>query len=67
MYVGKDFEPHPSHVMTEWRGAVVTIIETSRFGSIRECQNCGAEEAKTVCGHAAHDELELSCPGKGGF
>lgn len=63
MYVGNDFEPHPSHEMGPWRSTVVTITETSRFGSIRECKHCGAEEAKTVCGHAAHDELAEPCSG----
>lgn len=55
-------EPHPSHEMTEWRGAIVTLISTSRFGSIRECKNCGAEHAKTAAGEAMHDELKVACP-----
>jgi hypothetical protein len=59
--VDKSFEPHPSHRMTEWRSTVVTITETSRFGRIRQCENCGAEEAETVCGHAAHEELGEPC------
>jgi len=64
MYVDKNWKPHKSHQMNEWESAIVTIISTARFGSIRECKNCGAEEARTVCGHAAHDELDCSCKGK---
>lgn len=53
---------HPTHKMTEWRSTIVTLISTSRFGEIRKCSDCGAEEAKTVCGHAMHDELKQPCP-----
>jgi len=54
-------KPHPSHKMTKWESTIVTLISTSRFGEIRKCKNCGAEEARTVCGHAMHDELRVSC------
>lgn len=54
--------PHESHDMTEWESTIVTIISTPRFGSIRECRHCGAEQAKTVAGEAMHDELRLACP-----
>jgi len=55
-------EIHPSHEMTEWdHNAIVTIIETPRFGSIRECKHCGAEHAKTVAGEGHHDELFVRC------
>jgi hypothetical protein len=47
--------------MTEWESTIVTIISTSRFGEIRECTTCGAEEARTVSGHVAHDELNSKC------
>jgi hypothetical protein len=63
MHVGDDFQPHPSHEMGPWESSIVTIVATARFGSIRKCEHCGAEEAKTVCGHAAHDELAVECPG----
>ena len=54
-------EVHPSHVMTEWKSSIVTLIETSRFGTIRECVNCGAEHAKTAAGEGMHDELKVPC------
>jgi hypothetical protein len=57
----KDWVPHPTHEMTEWESAIVTLLETSRFGSIRECKNCGAEEAQTSAGHRAHTELAYRC------
>ena len=52
---------HDSHEMGEWQSAIVTLATTSRFGSIRRCENCGAEHAKTVCGEAMHPELKLPC------
>ena len=57
-------EPHASHDMTEWESTIVTLANTPRFGQIRECKNCGAEEAKTVAGHAMHDELYTRCVGE---
>lgn len=54
-------EPHPSHKMTEWESTIVTLISTSRFGEIRECENCGGEHARTVAGEAMHDELKYPC------
>lgn len=60
----KDYEPHPSHTMTKWRNTIVTLLETSRFGSIRECTACGAEHAKTAAGEAHHDELDATCVGE---
>jgi hypothetical protein len=56
---------HPSHRMTKWEGAVVTLIATARFGEIRSCKLCAAEEARTVAGHAAHPELARKCTGTG--
>ncbi len=57
-------EIHPTHKMSKWRGTIVTLIETSRFGEIRVCELCGAEHAKTVCGEAAHKELYVECLNK---
>ena len=54
-------EPHPTHEMSEWESTVVTLISTPRFGSIRQCKNCGAEQAKTVAGQAMQDKLALPC------
>lgn len=56
------YEPHPSHDMGPWEGTIVTLIATSRFGSIRKCQNCEAEHAKTAAGEAHHPELDQPCP-----
>jgi len=61
MFVPKDWQPHPSHEMTDWRSVTVTISETSRFGRIRKCAKCEAEHAETVCGQAAHEELDEPC------
>ena len=57
----QEFVPHPSHDMEPWRSTIVTLIATSRFGSIRACRNCEAEHAKTVAGEAHHGELESPC------
>lgn len=56
-----NLNPHPSHDMTDWASTIVTITSTARFGSLRECKNCGAEHAKTVAGEAMHDELYEPC------
>lgn len=52
---------HPSHQMEDWRMTIVTLSSTSRFGKYRCCKLCGAEEAKTVCGHKMSDELKYEC------
>lgn len=59
----KEYKPHKSHKMTEWRSTIVTLLETSRFGSIRECEVCEAEHAQTACGEAHHPELDRPCEG----
>jgi hypothetical protein len=61
MHVDKDFKPHPSHEMGPWRSSIVTLVATARFGEIRVCRGCEAEEAKSGSGHAAHEELALPC------
>lgn len=63
MFVNKEFAPHPSHIMSEWKGTIVTLVETSRFGDIRTCTACGAEHARTAAGTAAHEELTEPCNG----
>ncbi len=50
-----------SHEMSEWESAIVTFFSTSRFGSIRRCNNCDAEHAKTVCVEQMHSELRVPC------
>lgn len=57
----KDFEPHPSHKMSNWESTIVTISVTPRFGKIRKCLNCEAEHAKTGTGQAHHNELAHEC------
>lgn len=54
---------HESHDMTEWEPSVVTIIETPRFGRIRQCKHCGGEQAETASGKGTHDELLKQCTG----
>lgn len=59
----KKFQPHETHAMTEWHSTIVTLINTPRFGKWRKCKKCGAEEAKSVCGHKWHGALEKKCNG----
>ena len=54
-------EIHESHDMTEWTASIVTLIATPRFGTVRECKNCGAEHARTAAGQGIHDELKVPC------
>lgn len=54
---------HPSHDMTEWEETIVTLNSTSRFGQLRKCKKCEAEQAKTVAGEGTHDELYEPCRG----
>ncbi len=53
--------PHPSHKMSEWESTIVTLVSTSRFGSIRRCEYCDGEQAVTVAGEGMHDELKRQC------
>lgn len=55
------FQPHPSHDMTDWESDIVTLVSTPRFGRIRQCRKCEAEQAETAAGAAHHDELERPC------
>ncbi len=57
----KTWQPHPTHKMGEWRNTIITLIVTSRFGSIRKCEYCKAEHAKTVAGERHHQELDSPC------
>ena len=54
---------HPTHKMSEWKSTIVTLVATPRFGKLRKCEYCEAEEAKTVSGHEMHDELKYKCYG----
>jgi hypothetical protein len=54
---------HPSHKMTKWEGSIITLINTPRFGEIRECKKCGGEQAITVSGDGTHPELRVQCAG----
>lgn len=61
-YYPKGWEPHSSHKMGEWENTIVQLASTPRFGSIRRCLNCEAEQAEAVAGRAAHRELTKACP-----
>lgn len=61
MNVKDNFKPHRSHKMTPWESTIVTLGSTSQFGEFRKCENCEAEEAKSVSGHKAHDALAQPC------
>lgn len=54
---------HESHKMSDWENTIITIIDTPRFGRIRKCLLCGAEQAETAAGSALHNELILPCEG----
>ena len=59
-----DFDKiHKSHKMEKWYDTVVTIISTSRFGRLRRCKVCKAEQVSTAAGDAMHDELRVKCVG----
>lgn len=55
------YHVHESHSMTDWENSIVTVSSTSRFGSIRECKNCGGEHVKTVAGESLSEELIKPC------
>lgn len=57
----KTITPHKSHRMTKWEGSIVTIISTPRFGRIRRCKKCLAEQVETAAGKAMHEELKHPC------
>lgn len=54
-------EIHQSHDMSKWENTIITITSTPRFGKIRVCKKCGAEQAETVCGVEIQDELQKPC------
>lgn len=54
-------EPHSSHQMSEWEHTIVCISSTPRFGKIRRCENCEAEQAETVAGKAISSRLLQNC------
>lgn len=60
-YYREGWKPHSSHEMGKWERTIVTIISTPRFGKIRKCLGCDAEQAETVAGKAAHPELNEKC------
>ena len=61
MNVNDKWKPHRTQEMTKWESSIITLIATARFGQIRQCVHCEAEEAKTACGHKAHEELNFLC------
>lgn len=52
---------HSSHKMTRWKEEIVTLVAEPRFGRIRECKYCHAEQAETVAGKGMHPELLRKC------
>jgi hypothetical protein len=58
----RDSRIHPSHKMSAWRSTIISTANSDRFGELRECLNCGAEQASTVTGSHSHDELRKPCP-----
>jgi len=52
---------HPSHCMSRWKSKVVTLIDTPRFGRVRKCKNCGAEQMESVAGFRLDKELRELC------
>lgn len=52
---------HPSHEMGEWESTIVTIYSTPRYGKLRRCVKCEAEEAETAAGKVKHPELFWEC------
>lgn len=59
--VKSDWQPHPSHQMKEWRSTILNFGGSDRFGSIRSCSECGAEEAKGGQSHRADTSLTVEC------
>lgn len=66
MFVKNGWKPHSSHRMGEWRDTMVAAHEgaTPRFGKLRGCADCDAEECLGGGAgfHAAHEELAVVCP-----
>lgn len=60
-FVANDWQPHPSHNMTEWRSTIISMASNDRFASIRKCANCEAEEAIPGQSHIRHVELDTPC------
>lgn len=61
-FIKKEREIHPSHTMSEWRSTIISMPNSDRFGQIRVCEACEAEQAKTVTGTFTHKELWSACP-----
>ena len=55
---------HKSHRMSKWRSAIISTEISDRFGEIRNCKHCNAEQAKTVTGTHTHQELYIECPNR---
>lgn len=55
---------HPTHKMSKWRSTIISTANSDRFGRLRKCVKCGAEQASTVTGTHAHDELRKPCTDK---
>jgi len=54
-----DAEPHESHDMGEWESTIVACASNDRFGQIRKCKKCKAEEVKAGGPGSHYFETEL--------
>ena len=58
--------PHPSHRMGRpfSTTGILTGASTPRFLTVRECEACGADQARSVCGEAISNDLTAPCSGE---
>ena len=57
----RDSRIHPTHKMSAWKSTIISTANSDRFGELRKCLNCGAEQGSTVTGTHSHDELREPC------
>lgn len=57
----RDFVPHPSHTMMEYKMTVRTPASTPRFYDVRSCKNCELEMGISVAGEYYEIGLESQC------
>jgi hypothetical protein len=54
---------HESHDMTDWNSQIRAPSGTERFYSVRECVNCGYEQAEHPAGQFMDYQLKHECEG----
>jgi len=57
----RNFEPHVTHKMSEWRVTIRTPCSTSRFYKVRNCQKCELEQGVSAAGEYNEVGLENDC------